>query len=98
MALDYRKITLVNIKDYCKENKQDKWLKDKLSTPVAVKVYPKIEKDGKMVADKKAEPTVEMQKISFIQLKNDFVDKFMPEIKPEKKAKGLTMESLLASL
>lgn len=98
MALEYRSIKLEDIVNYCKENKETKWLKEELSRTVDVKVYPKIEKDGKMVTDKKAEPTIEKRPISFIQVKNDFVDKFMPEIKPEKKAGKMTMADILASL
>jgi hypothetical protein len=43
------------------------------------------------VADKSKKPTVEMRKIGFVQIKNDFVDEFMPQVKPKKKAKKPTM-------
>jgi hypothetical protein len=50
-----------------------------------------------MVADKTQQPTIEERPISFVQLKKDFAEKFMPEIAP-KKNKKKTMFELIAEL
>lgn len=63
---------------------------------------PVLSKKGKptytSVADKSAKPTIEMRKPSFVQIKNAFVDTFMPELKPKAKEKAPTMYDLIDSL
>lgn len=58
-------------------------------------------KSGKVkmhaVADKTQEPKIEMRPIGYLQLKEAFVDKFMPEIKPVKEQHS-TMYDLIANL
>lgn len=94
--MDYQKITIDDIIAYCKEHGQVKWLKEVASRKVEYKVYPKIEKNGKMVSDKKAEPTIEMRPISFIQIKIEFVNKFMPEIAPKAQKKESMYDKIMA--
>jgi hypothetical protein len=80
-------MTIDDIINWCVENNQTDWLKRKATEKKPCKVYPRKKVDGKSVADKTAEPKIEKRPITFIQLKIDFVDKFMPEIVPEKKVK-----------
>lgn len=80
--LDYKKMTLDEIENWCEANGQLEWLADTLEKEVEVKVYPKGE-DGK--ADKSKEAKTETRPISYIQVKKEFVDKFMPEIAPKRK-------------
>lgn len=96
--MEYAKIKIGDIINWCVANNQTAWLKEEVKKTVPCKVYPKVEKDGKKVADKNAEPTIEMRPITFIQIRNNFVDKFMPEIKPPKKEKQPTMYELIAAL
>jgi hypothetical protein len=49
------------------------------------------------VADKTKEPVIEMRPISFVQIKEAFIEKFMPEIKPKAKEKA-TMYDIIAAL
>ena len=94
--MDYAKITIDDIIDYCKANGQVAWLKEVASRKVEYKVYPKVEKDGKMVSDKKATPSIEMRPISFIQIKLEFVNKFMPEIAPKAEKKTSMYDKIMA--
>lgn len=63
---------------------------------------PIVNKKGKIkhvsVADKTKEPKIEERPISFIQLKVEFVEKFMPELAPKAKEKKPTMYDLIAAL
>lgn len=93
----YRDLKIEDIIEWCVEHKEVKWLKEKAKEQQEFEVYPKVEKDGKMVADKTQQPTKEMRPISFVQLKKDFAEKFMPEIAPSKKKKK-TMFDLIAEL
>ena len=106
--MDFKKIDLPFIIDWCKENKQVAWLKAKAKEEVEVKVYPrkkvtKVREDGTTyvasVADKSKPYTVEKQKINFIQLKRAFCEEFMPEIIPTaKEEKKPTMWDIIAEL
>jgi hypothetical protein len=96
--LDYKNMTIDDIIDWCVANGETEWLKRKANEKKACKVYPRKKVDGKSVADKTAEPKVEKRPISFIQLKIDFVDKFMPEIAPEKKSKEPTFYDKIKNL
>lgn len=63
---------------------------------------PVLSKKGKPMytttVDKTAKAKIEMKPITFIQVKNDFVDTFMPQIKPKAKAKKPTMYEIVANL
>lgn len=96
--LDYKNMTIDDIIDWCVANGETEWLKRKVNEKKACKVYPRKKVDGKSVADKTAEPKIEKRPISFIQLKIDFVDKFMPEIAPEKKSKEPTFYDRIKNL
>lgn len=96
--LDYKNMTIDDIIDWCVANGETEWLKRKANEKKACKVYPRKKVDGKSVADKTAEPKIEKRPISFIQLKIDFVDKFMPEIAPEKKSKEPTFHDRIKGL
>ena len=96
--MDYKSMKIEDIIAWCKANNQVDWLKAEATKKVPCKVYPKVVVDGKKVVDKKAEPTVEMRPITFIQIKNDFVNMFMPEIAPKKAPKAATMYDKIAAL
>lgn len=101
--LDYKKIDLNDIIAYCKEHGEVEWLKETANKTVPCKVYPRktiIDENGKKktIADKSAKPTYENRPITFIQIKMEFVEKFMPEIKPVAKAKKPTMIDIINSL
>lgn len=67
--MDYKKMKIEDIIAWCKENNQVDWLKE-----IAKKTYP--------ATNKKTGETFE-RKISFIEIKNEFVAKFMPELAPK---------------
>lgn len=95
--MEYKDMKINDIINWCVANNQVAWLKAEAAKKVPCKVYPKVEKDGKKVVDKSAEPTVEMRPITFIQIKNNFVRQFMPELLPKKEAKQ-TMYDLIKAL
>lgn len=100
--MNYKDINLDYIISYCKEHEEVAWLKKTAAKMVDYKVYPKktILVDGKKkkVADKEQPYTVEKRPISFIQIKMEFVDKFMPEIKPVAKEKKPSMYDIIRNL
>jgi hypothetical protein len=96
--MDYKSMQIGDIIAWCKANGQTAWLKAEAAKQVPCKVFPKVVVDGKKVADKSAEPKIEMRPITFIQIKTDFVNAFMPEIAPKKKEKKPTMYELIAAL
>lgn len=96
--MDFKKMNIDDIIAWCKANGQIAWLKEIAATKVACEVYPKVEKDGKKVADKSQKPTIEYRPITFIKLKTEFVNNFMPEIAPKAKAKEPTMFDKIAAL
>lgn len=96
--MDFKTMTINDIISWCQANNQVAWLKAEAAKMVPCKVYPKVEVNGKKVTDKNAEPTIEMRPITFIQIKMDFVNKFMPEIAPAKKALKPSMYDLIAAL
>lgn len=95
--MNFRTMKIEEIISWCVANNQVAWLKEEAAKKVPCKVYPKVMKDGKKVADKTAEPTIEMRPITFVQIKTDFVNKFMPEIAPKKESKP-TMYDLISAL
>lgn len=96
--MDFKTMTIDDIIEWCQENGQTEWLKKEAKRKVDYKVYPKKRVDGVLTVDKSATPKIEKRSISFIQIKMDFVNKFMPEIIPEKKEKGKTMFDKIAAL
>lgn len=100
--LNYQTMKIEDIIQWCKDNNQVNWLKAKAQEKKQYKVYPrkKVEVNGKIksVVDKSQAPTVETRPISFVQLKIDFVNEFMPEIAPEKKDKKPNMFDMIAAL
>lgn len=78
--------------NWCKTNNQVEWLKTENSKTQQVKRYPRktvVDESGKKVSvvDKTQEPTITEERISFLTLRNAFIDAFMPEIRPAKKNK-----------
>lgn len=97
--MDYKKMDINDIIDWCKEHDEVEWLKATAAKKVECKVYPKVKNaEGKLVTDKSAKPKVEKRPITFIQIKIAFCEKFMPEIMPKKKDKKPSMYDLIASL
>lgn len=97
--MDYKKMKLQDVIEWCKANNQIEWLKEVVNRDVEVEVYPEIEVDGKKVINKSATPTIEMRPISFIQVKTEFAKKFMPEILPKKTSKKTaTMRDIVNAL
>lgn len=100
MAKDYKDWTIEEIGEWCKANNQVEWLKTLAKKKVEKKVYPKVEsvsKNGKKSwkADKTAEPTIEMVKISFVEIKSTFISTF---IETEPKQKKPSMYDYIESL
>ena len=89
--MDYKAMKLPDIVNWCVANKQVNWLKE-----ISKTTYPVLTKDGEPVLDKKGNPKT--RKISFIEIKLAFVEKFMPEIAPEKKPKKPSMYEIIANL
>ena len=84
--MNYKTMNIDDIIEWCKEHGEVAWLKETAAKKVEYKVYPKVKgEDGKMHADRTAEPKVEEKPISFIQIKIAFCEKFMPDIMPKKK-------------
>ena len=105
-AVTYKTMDIEYIIAWCEKNGQQKWLKDLVANEVPYEVYPKVQtttinKNGKevkvWVADKTKKPVTEMRKISFVDLKYQFCEKFMPEILPKKKVKA-NMYDLIEAL
>jgi hypothetical protein len=106
MALNYEKMDINDIMDWCEENNQLEWLENLLSKKVKVKRHtervPKLDKDGNIalnkkgypiyIVDKKSPVEVVEQNISFMEVKKAFIEKFeLEHIKPAKKDKAPTM-------
>jgi hypothetical protein len=104
MALNYQNMKIEDIIKWCKDNNEVAWLKAKAAETIECKVYPRkkvVNSNGKTVsvADKTQTPTIKTYPITFIQLKKDFVEKFMPEIAPKASGnKKPTMFDLIAEL
>lgn len=99
-TLNYKTMTIQDIIDWCKANNQVDWLKATASKMVDYKVYPRTKSAEGNVwkVDKTAEPTIEKRPITYIQIKNEFVQKFMPDIAPQSKPKKPSMYELIANL
>lgn len=102
--MDYKKMSQDDIINWCAEHDQLEWLSAKLNEKVKAVYYSKRirvwnEEKKKYVfeADKNS-PKVEKEiDISFIQVKNAFCEKFMPELLPEKKEKVPSMRDKVAA-
>lgn len=86
-----KEITIDFIRAYCVDNNQQAWYNEMLTKKYPQKVYPRKKVDGKSVVDKTAEPTTMMKPITFIQLKQNFITKFMPELAPKAEKKESLM-------
>ena len=100
IIMEYKDWTLEAIIAWCKENNQVAWLKATKDKIVERKVYPKIastSKNGKKswVADKSATPTIEKSRISFVELKSEFISTF---IETTPKPKKLSMYDIIDAL
>ena len=78
--MDFKKMNLDSIIDWCKANNQVAWLKAEFA---------------KQIPNKDGEGTHE---ITFIELKYNFVKKFMPDLLPKAKAKKPSMKERIAAL
>ena len=96
---------LADIIEYCKKHKETEWLKETAKKEVPTKVYPrkkvaKVDEEGNTyytsVADKSQKPKIEMRRISFVQLKTEFLEHF--NLMPEKKAKQPNMYDIIDAL
>jgi tRNA/tmRNA/rRNA uracil-C5-methylase (TrmA/RlmC/RlmD family) len=101
--MNYKKMTINDIIAWCKANNQVEWLKAEVNKKTSQKVYPKktiINADGKKVkrADKDQPYTLVEKDITFVQIKKEFAEKFMPEILPVAKEKKPTMKDMIAAL
>lgn len=95
--MDFKTMTIEDIIAWCQQNGKVDWLKAKAQEKREYKVYPKVKgEDGKMKADKTQAPTIEMRPISFIQIKKDFVETFMPEIAPKAEKKETMFDKIMA--
>ena len=92
MEMNYKDMKIEDIIFWCVENNQKEWLKAEAAKKMPFKVYPRVKvknEDGtySWKVDKTKEPTIEERPISFIQLKLNFVNKFLPELAPKAKEK-----------
>ena len=90
--MDFKTMNIDDIIKWCQDNGKVDWLKAKASEKREFKVYPKV--DGK--TDKSQPPVVELRPISFIQIKKDFVEEFMPEIAPKAQKKETMFDKIMA--
>lgn len=103
--MDYKNMKIEDIIKWCQENNQVEWLKKEAAKEVVVERYSKRikvwseEKQKEVwVADKNSDKVKDKQPITFIQIKKDFVEKFMPEIAPKAKSSKPNMYDLIANL
>lgn len=102
--MDYKKIDIDYIIDWCKANNQVEWLKETAAKKITHNIYPKktyIKKNGKeaTVQDKNQEPIgTEEKAITFVELKLAFCEKFMPEVIPVAKPKEASMFEKIKAL
>lgn len=89
---EYKSIKGIDVFEWCKENNQMDWLDEIANSTIYV--YPKVEKNGKLVEDRTQEPTEERD-ITFIEIKKAFCEKFMPELLPVAKPKTPSLKDLI---
>lgn len=84
---------------YCKENKEVKWLKEISKKEVSYTRYPKVkDAEGKLHVDKTQPPKTTTGRISFLQIRLAFCEKFMPELLPPKVEKKPSMYDIIDAL
>ena len=98
--MDYKEWTLEAIIDWCKANNQVAWLKATAEKQVEYTTYEKVESvsaDGKKSwkLDKNKPTGTATRKISFVELKSEFIHTF---IEKEAKSKKPSMYDLIAAL
>lgn len=101
--MDYQSMKIEDIIQWCVEHNQVAWLKAEAKKKVECKIYPRVkvvtaEGTKTSKADKTQPPKIEYRPITFVQLKLNFVNTFMPEIAPQKKEKKPTMFDIIESL
>ena len=95
----YKNISSDDIINWCVENKQVEWLKEEAQKQIPHKIYPKVERNGKKKMDKTQEPIGETYKrITFVEMKLDFCDKFFPVLSPERQDKKESMFDRIMAL
>ena len=101
---EFKDIEFIDIYNWCVENNETAWLKAEGEKTTIAKRHTErkqvTNKNGKKVwvADKKS-PKVEVEiPITFVEIKKDFLTKFMPEKLPVAKEKEPTMFDLIAAL
>lgn len=101
--VDYKTCSIEDIIDWCEENGEIDWLKKTASKEVNYEVYPRVsytDANGKKKwkADKSQKPEIKKGKISFIQIKIAFYEKFFPEMIPTAKDKKPSMYDRIKAL
>ena len=103
--LDYKTLDEAAIIKWCQDNNQLEWLAAKLNETVVGEFYSKKvmvwdDEKGKYIylADKTSTIVKKEIPITFIQVKRDFAEKFMPDILPKGKGKKETMRDRVAAL
>lgn len=92
-AKNFKDVDIDDIIDWCTEHGETEWLKAKAAEKIEVKQYPrkKIWSEEKQkdvyVADKDKEPKIKKRRITFVQIKFDFYNKFLPHMMPKKEKK-----------
>ena len=102
--MDYAKMSQDDILNWCIENNQLDWLEAKTNETIEAEYYTKRiavwdeEKQKNVYYADKTSPKVKKSiPITFLQIKNDFCEKFFPELLPEKKEKKLTLKDKIAA-
>lgn len=97
--MNYKRMNINDIIDWCKENNQTEWLKKEAAKEITIEKYPRVKgADGKMTIDKTQAPKKVKAKNTFINIKIAFCEKFMPEIMPKAKEKKKTMYDIINEL
>ena len=93
--MNFQSLKFEDIVAWCKENNQVEWLKKE-----AAKTFPAMAKSesGEKIQLCEADGTPKTRRITFIELKMDFVRAFMPEIAPQPKEKKPSMFDIINSL
>ena len=107
MALTFKEMKIEDIISWCKANNQVEWLKATAAKQTEYKAYPKVTttvttEDGKTKKvtkiDKSQPYTIKTHPITFVELKAEFIEKFMPELAPKAKAKKPSFHADIANL
>ena len=104
ISAEFKKLQKGDVIEFCKKNKEAaKWLKTFANTPVEHRVYPRVPQvnpngDVVLKADRSQEPMIVKELPSFVEIKLEFVKKFMPELVPTKKPKEKSFLDLINEL